>query len=108
MDIHVPRIDGRTRMGDMRHPIIDHETGQRIGTLECRQGTWTNNKRYHSRTIYLFDDKIRGSFETHAECVAFAKGIEVAINQIIGPKDQLKSHPAFKGYYEFTRVEPSA
>ena len=85
MDIQVPRIDGRTRIGDIPHPIIDRDSGKKIGLLECRQGMTTNNRRYHSRTISLFDDKLRGSFETHAECVAFAKGIEAAINQIIAP-----------------------
>jgi hypothetical protein len=108
MDIQVPRIDGRTRIGDMPHPIIDRDSGKRIGTLECRQGMWSPNRRYHSRTISLFDNKFRASFETHAECVAFAKGVEAAINQIIAPKDRPNDHPSTKGYYEFTIVQPSA
>jgi hypothetical protein len=110
MNIKVPRIDGRTRIGDIPHPIIDLDTGQRVGTIECRQGTTTSTfddhsrtfRRYHSRTISLIDDKYRGSFETHAECVAFAKGVEAVINQAIAPKD----HPRPKGYEEFTLVMP--
>jgi hypothetical protein len=107
MDIQVPRIDGRTRIGDIPHPIIDGDSGKKVGFLECRQGMTTHNRRYHSRSISLFDNKIRASFETHAECVAFAKGIEAAINQIIAPKDQPKDHPSIKGYYEFTVVQPT-
>jgi hypothetical protein len=102
MDIQIPRIDGRTRIGSLVHHIIDRDTGKKIGTLECRQGSWQNDsrtyRRYHSRTISLIDDKCRGSFETHAECVAFAKGVEAVINQRVAPKD----HPRPKGYDEFT------
>ena len=100
--------DGRTRIGSLVQYVIDLDTGKKIGTLECGQGSWSCNKRFLSRRISLFDDKLRGNFETHAECVAFAKGIEAAINQIIAPKDQPKDHPYMKGYYEFTVVPPSA
>jgi hypothetical protein len=79
MNIQVPRLDGRTRLGGIPHPIIDGDTGKRIGTLECHQGSWGGSsptyRRYHSRTISFIDGKYRGSFETHAECVAFAKGV---------------------------------
>ncbi|VIO71259.1 hypothetical protein [Bradyrhizobium ivorense] len=108
MDIQVPRIDGRTRMGDIPHSIIDGDTGNEIGTIVCGQGTWLTNKRFHSRTISLFNGKFRGSFETHAECVAFAKGVEAAINQMMGATERSKDHPSAKGYYEFRHVEPSA
>jgi hypothetical protein len=104
MDIQVPRIDGRTRIGQLFHSIVDRDTGKEVGTLECRQGMTLSNRRYHSRTISLFDGKYLGSFETHAECVAFAKGVEAVINQMIEPKD----HPPMKGYYDFTVVQPSS
>jgi len=111
MDILVPRLDGRTRRGSLPHPIIDRETGKEVGTLECRQGMTSNNlhdhgrtiTRFHSRTISLIDGKYRGSFETHAECVAFAKGVEAVINRTLAPKD----HPQPKGYEVWTVVEPS-
>jgi hypothetical protein len=104
MDIHVPHIDGRTRIAGTRHPIIDRDSGKRVGILECRQGMTALNRRYPSRTVSLFDNKYQGSFETHAECVAFAKGVEAVINQTVEPKDR----PPPKGYIEFTVVQPSA
>lgn len=61
-----------TRIGQLFHSVVDRDTGKKVGTLECRQGMTLSNRRYHSRTISLFDGKYLGSFETHAECVAFA------------------------------------
>jgi hypothetical protein len=112
MDIQVPKIDGRTRKGGYTHPIIDGDTGKVIGTLRCHEGSWgggaPNYKRYHSRTISLIDDKYRRSFETHDECVAFAKGVEAVINRLAAPKNQPLNHPSAKGYTVFTVVEPLA
>jgi hypothetical protein len=31
----------------------------------------------------LFNEKYVGQFDTHAECVAFAKGVEVVLNHMI-------------------------
>jgi hypothetical protein len=103
MDIKVPRIDGRTRFADGPHQIIDVDSGKTVGNLECRQGMTLGNRRYMSRTLSLFDGKYRGSFETHAECVAFAKGVEAVIKQMVAPKDA----PPPKAYYDFAVVQPS-
>ena len=78
MDIQVPKVDGRTRKGFV--DVIDRDTGQRIGTLEFGYGTRLPNMRQPGRTISLFGGRHRGCFETHAECVAFAKGVESVIN----------------------------
>jgi hypothetical protein len=79
MDIQVPKVDARTRTGSV-HAVIDRDTGQPIGTLECGYGTRLPNMRQPGRKITLFGGRHRGCFETHAECVAFAKGVESAIN----------------------------
>lgn len=79
MDIQVPKVDGRTRKGFV-HDVIDGATGRRIGTLECGYGTRLPNMRQPGRIISLFGGRHRGCFESHAECVAFAKGVESVIN----------------------------
>jgi len=79
MDIQVPRVDGRARKS-LVHDVIDRDSGQRVGTLECGYGTRLPNMRQPGRTISLFGGRHRGCFETHAECVAFAKGVESVIN----------------------------
>ena len=79
MDIQVPRVDGRARKGSV-HDVIDRDTGQRVGSLECGYGTRLPNMRQPGRTISLFGGMHRGCFETHDECVAFAKGVESVIN----------------------------
>ena len=79
MDIQVPKVDGRARKGFV-HDIIDGDTGERIGTLECGCGMRLPNMRQPGRTISLFGGRHCGCFETHAECVAFARGVESVIN----------------------------
>jgi hypothetical protein len=101
MNIQVPHIDGRTRRAEFRQAIVDLDSGKDVGILECRQGSAGHSRRYPSRVISLFDGKYREAFESHAECVAFAKGVEAVINQATAPKDQ----PPAPTYYDFTRVD---
>ncbi len=56
-------------------PVIDEETNKAAGQVIFSQ--------YQGRSIYLFDEKYKGKFGTHAECVAFAKGVEAVLNHMI-------------------------
>jgi hypothetical protein len=63
MKIIVPKVDLR---GDNGSRSVDDETGTSIGQLLMG--------KERGRTIILFDGKYQGTFETQAECDAFAKG----------------------------------
>jgi hypothetical protein len=39
-----------------------------------------SHKSYPTRTIRLLDSKYVGAFNTHIECVAFVKGVEVVLD----------------------------
>ena len=47
----------------------------------------TGHKSYPIRTIRLFDSKYVGTFNTHMECVAFVKGVEVVLDYMLKVKD---------------------
>ena len=40
-----------------------------------------------ARTIRLFDSEYVSSFNTHMECLAFVKGVEVVLNYMLEAKD---------------------
>ena len=46
-----------------------------------------DHKSYPTRTIRLFDSKYVGIFNTHMECVAFVKGVEVVLDYMLKVKD---------------------
>ena len=88
MKIEVPRIDGRTRRGYRDHPIIDSETGRRVGTLSGRNGRARFDAETHEHTwipswrISLFG-KYSRQFDSWHECVANAKAIEDVVNNVV-------------------------
>ena len=47
----------------------------------------TGHKSCPTRTIRLFDSKYVGIFNTHMECVAFVKGVEVVLDYMLKMKD---------------------
>jgi hypothetical protein len=59
-------------------------TGKCVGTINIDRYI---DKRRVSRTVQLFDNKYKGSFDAHAECVAFVKGVEAVLNHILKAKD---------------------
>jgi hypothetical protein len=65
--------------------VLDEVTGKRVGTVRIDRAP--SNKSYPTRTIQLFDSKYTGSFNTHAECVAFLKGVEAVLNYILEAKE---------------------
>lgn len=71
MKIRVPHVDLRSDNGS--RPITD-ETGRTIGQILMGKEA--------GRTVVLFGEKYIGSFETQAECDAFAKGVQAVLNHL--------------------------
>jgi hypothetical protein len=78
-------IDLRSHYGS-EEQVIDEDTGKSVGVIVSRHG-W-------GRRIYLFGDKYQGRFQSHAECVAFAKGVEAVLSHMISAPDEPASHIA--------------
>ena len=57
------------------------------GTVSFAKVPGTGHKSYPTRTIRLFDSKYVGTFNTHMECVAFIKGVEVVLDYMPKVKD---------------------
>ena len=74
MKIEIPVVDLRHQTLGGR-AIIDSETGKTIGQFSYghQQG----------RTVSLFDGKYQGTFDTHEQCWAFAKGVEAVLNHMM-------------------------
>jgi hypothetical protein len=68
--------------------VLDEVIGKCIGTVSIDRAP--SHRSYPTRTIQLFDSKYTSSFNTHAECVAFVKGVEAVLNHMLKAKD-LKS-----------------
>jgi hypothetical protein len=83
MRIKVPKVDGRRAMAGITHQVLDSDTGNPIGYLESRQGL-SDPSRY----ISLFGGNYVGSFDTHSECVAFAKGVESVVNHLASLREK--------------------
>jgi len=66
--------------------ILDEVTGKCVGTVSIERAH-RGHKRYPTRTIRLFDSKYVGTFNTHMECVAFVKGVEVVLDYMLKVKD---------------------
>jgi hypothetical protein len=75
-----------TRRTSSEYGVFDEITGNCVGTLSIDR-VLRANKLYPTRTIRLFDGKYIGSFDTHTECVAFVKGVEVVLNHMLKAKD---------------------
>jgi hypothetical protein len=78
MKIEIPVVDLRRQMDGVR-PITDAETGKTIGILDYGHQS--------GRAVSLFDGKYRGTFEDHAQCWAFAKGVEAVLNHMVSIKE---------------------
>jgi hypothetical protein len=78
MKIQIPLVDLRRQVSGSE-PIFDADTGRDIGAFRYgHQG---------GRTVSLFDGKYQGSFETHEECCAFAKGVQAVLNHMVYIKE---------------------
>jgi hypothetical protein len=85
MRLKVPKIEGHSLMAGGRDDIVDLDSGRTVGFIRTRQGPGT--RCCPSRDISLYG-KYKGSFETHNECVAFAKGVEAVLNHMVSPADK--------------------
>jgi hypothetical protein len=68
--------------GQLFDVVTDLDTGKAVGTIEGRHKS-TYLDGLPRRTISLFDGKYVGRFDDHAECVAFAKGVEAVLNYLL-------------------------
>lgn len=78
MRLQVPKVDGRTTYGKHVHYVKDLDSGNVVGTVDI--GSVSPDL---CRSINLFDNKYRGEFESHEECMAFAKGVEAVLNHMV-------------------------
>jgi hypothetical protein len=84
MGLKLERLDAYyTGKTSCQYGIFDEVTGKCIGTVNIDRYI---GKRRVARTVQLFDKKYSGSFDTHAECVAFVKGVEAVLNHTMKPK----------------------
>jgi hypothetical protein len=74
MRLKIPIVDLRTMTGSGMSAIEDEETGEVVGTLSYAP--------QRGRTVSLFDGKYQGTFATHEEAYAFAKGVAAVLNHV--------------------------
>ena len=85
MRLKVPKIDLRKEAAGTMDPaeysaIIDEDTGETVGYLAYGHQL--------SRHVRLFNEKYQGSFGSHEECVAFAKGVEAVLSHMTSTGDK--------------------
>ena len=73
-----------TRRTGNEYGVFDETT---VGTVSFDNVPRAGHKSYPTRTIRLFDSKYVGIFNTHMECVAFVKGVEVVLDYMLKMKD---------------------
>lgn len=66
--------------------IIDLNTKTAVGHLDIVKKTFGEPPT--TRLISLFGGKYTGEFDTHEECVAFAKGVEAVLNHMVSTGDE--------------------
>jgi hypothetical protein len=76
-----------TRRTGNGYGVFDETTGKCVGTVSFDKVPRASHKSYPTRTIRLFDAKYVGIFNTHMECVAFVKGVEVVLDYMLKAKD---------------------
>jgi hypothetical protein len=80
----IPQGDNRTVSGDVRHDLIDSETGKVAGFIQGRRSsTWDHMPAWQ---VSLFDDRHRGEFDRLDQCRAFVQGVESAISSLMPEK----------------------
>jgi hypothetical protein len=86
MRLKLERDDGARRTGH-QYGVFDETTGKCVGTVSFDKVPHPGHRSYPTRTIRLFDSKYVGVFNTHMECVAFVKGVEVVLDYMLKVKD---------------------
>jgi len=72
MNIQIPVVDLRSQTSCGR-PITAADTGEDVGVLYYGHQS--------GRTVSLFDGNYQGTFDTHEQCWAFAKGVEAVLTR---------------------------
>jgi hypothetical protein len=80
VELQIPEINARTRMGKATHPIIDLVSGKTAGFIKGHNGSGLDT--FPPWVISLFDGKYSKGFSRREECVAFAKGVEAVLNHM--------------------------
>ena len=76
-----------TRRTGNEYGVFDETTDKCVGTDSFDKVPRASHKSYSTRSIRLFDSKYVGIFDTHMECVAFMKGVEVVLDYMLKVKD---------------------
>jgi hypothetical protein len=103
--LKLERGDGARRTGN-EYGVFDETTGTCVGTVSFDKGPHAGHKSYPTRTIRLFDSKYVGTFNTHMECVAFVKGVEVVLDYMLKAKD-VKSAKSLQNHMLEVKEKPA-
>lgn len=106
MRLKLQRVDARyARTMPTQYGVFDEVTGKRVGAVAIDRHI---GKRCVFRTVVLFDERYRGSFDTHTECVAFVKGVEAVLNDILKTKNATSVRTMLNHVLEVTEYERPA
>jgi hypothetical protein len=83
MRFNVPEADARKNDG-RTFVVTDLDSGNPAGNITTGKGVscCMGTVRFYTRRISLLG-KYHGGFDSHAECVAFAKGVEAVLNHMM-------------------------
>jgi hypothetical protein len=106
MRLKLERVNARgTRTRSKEYGVFDEATCKCVGTVSIDPVPRLGHKSYPIRTIRLFDSTYIGSFNTHAECVAFVKGVETVLNYMLKAKDMKSIEVALNQMLEAKEFE---
>ena len=106
MRLKLQRVDARyARTMPTQYGVFDEVTGKCVGAVAIDRHV---GKRCVFRTVVLFDERYSGSFDTHTECVAFVKGVEAVLNDILKAKNATSVKAMLNHVLEVTQHETPA
>ena len=106
MRLKLQRVDARyARTMPTQYGVFDEVTGKCVGAVAIDRHI---GKRRVFRTVVLFDERYSGSFDTHTECVAFVKGVEAVLNDILKAKNATSVKAMLNHVLEVTQHETPA
>jgi hypothetical protein len=97
-----------TRRTGNEYGVFDETTGKCVGTVSFDKVSRASHKSYPTRTIRLFDSKYVGIFNTHMECVAFVKGVEVVLDCMGEGEGREEGQVASEPHVALPHSKPSA
>jgi len=106
MRLKLQRGDAHSTRTTSEYGVFDEVTGKCVGTVSFDKVPRRGHKSYPTRTIRLFNSKYVGIFNTHMECVAFVKGVEVVLDYMLKVKD-VKSAKALLNHMLEAKEKPA-